>query len=91
MVRKVKDTSFKDSVQVFLPALALTLAGFVLAYQFVDPAPPSRLVLAAGSTSGKSAAAPIPPRGPRTCLKCGGAGHDAEARYCKHCGMELPG
>ena len=49
---KVRDTSLKDSLQVLLPALLLALAGFVVAYQFVDPAPPSRFVLATGSSSG---------------------------------------
>lgn len=52
MASKIRDTSLKDSLQVFLPALALTVAGFLLAYQFVDPAPPSRFVLATGSSSG---------------------------------------
>ena len=32
--------------------LALILAGFVVAYQFVDPAPPNRIVLATGSDGG---------------------------------------
>jgi len=36
-------------------------------------------------------AAPMPPRGPRTCLKCAGSGHEPDARYCKYCGMDLPG
>lgn len=41
-----------DAFKTFgLPAL-LVLAGFLVAWQFVDPAPPSRLVLAAGQPGG---------------------------------------
>ncbi len=37
---------------VSLIAVALILAGFLVAYQFVDPAPPDRIVLATGPDSG---------------------------------------
>lgn len=37
---------------VSLIAVTLVLAGFLLAYQFVDPAPPDRIVLATGSDGG---------------------------------------
>ena len=37
---------------IVAPAVALVIAGFVLAYQFVDPAAPDRLVMATGSESG---------------------------------------
>lgn len=43
---------FGDKVKTFLPALLLTLLGFVVAYQFVDPAPPGSLNLSAGSKQG---------------------------------------
>lgn len=36
----------------FLPALLLTLAGFVVAYQFVDPAPAAYLTISTGSEQG---------------------------------------
>ena len=37
---------------IVAPALILVIAGFVFAYQFVGPAPPDRLVMATGSTTG---------------------------------------
>jgi len=37
---------------IVAPALILVIAGFVFAYQFVGPAPPDRIVMATGSTSG---------------------------------------
>lgn len=37
---------------VYGPAVLLTLAGFLVTYQFVDPAPPDRLVVATGSEDG---------------------------------------
>jgi len=43
---------YSDKLKTFLPALLLALAGFVLAYQFVDPAPPSSLSIAAGQPGG---------------------------------------
>ncbi len=39
-------------LKLYWPAVVLTLAGFLLAYQFVDPAPPARLVMATGSEQG---------------------------------------
>ena len=41
-----------DSLAVALPAILLLAIGFAIAYRFVDPAPPSRFVFAAGSASG---------------------------------------
>jgi TRAP transporter TAXI family solute receptor len=38
--------------KVFGPAIVLTLAGFVLAYQFVEPAPPRSLTIATGGADG---------------------------------------
>ncbi len=37
-----------DFWKVFGPAIFLTLAGFVVAYQFVEPAPPRHFTLATG-------------------------------------------
>lgn len=42
----------KDFWKIFGPALLVTLAGFVLAYQFVRPAPPRELVIATGGEAG---------------------------------------
>jgi len=44
--------SGRDALRVWLPAALLTLAGFVVALQFVEPAPPARIVLATGSEQG---------------------------------------
>ncbi len=42
----------KFSWGMTLPAIVLTVAGFLLAYQFVDPAPPNRFILSTGSAGG---------------------------------------
>jgi uncharacterized protein len=39
-------------VVIFGPATLLLIAAFVIAYQFVKPAPPREIVMAAGSTDG---------------------------------------
>jgi len=41
-----------DKLKIYLPALMLALLGFAIAYQFVDPAPPSSLVFSAGQKGG---------------------------------------
>ena len=41
-----------DLIRTFAPSALLTLVGFLLAYQFVDPAPPRQLTLAAGDEEG---------------------------------------
>jgi len=41
-----------DKIRTFTPAAILTLLGFVIAYQFVDPAPPTTLTFSAGSKEG---------------------------------------
>jgi len=41
-----------DKLKTFLPALLLTVTGFAVAYQFVDPAPPDTLTFSAGSKQG---------------------------------------
>ena len=41
-----------DFLKVYGPILALIAVGFVVAYQFVDPAPPRTLTLATGSPEG---------------------------------------
>ena len=42
----------KDYLVYFAPAIVITLAGFVIAYQFVDPAPPRHITIAAGRSNG---------------------------------------
>jgi len=42
----------RDKLKIYLPAVALTLAAFLVAYQFVDPAPPSTITWSAGEKGG---------------------------------------
>jgi TRAP transporter TAXI family solute receptor len=49
--KRVRKT-LQNILKVYAPAVLLTLVGFVVAYQFVDPAPPDRLVIAAGPPEG---------------------------------------
>ena len=42
----------KDLLRIVGPAVLLAIAGFVFAYQFVDPAPPSHFTIATGGESG---------------------------------------
>ena len=44
--------SLGSQIAIVAPALLLVVAGFVVAYQFVGPAPPDRIVMATGSDSG---------------------------------------
>jgi len=44
--------TFGEKIKTFAPASLLVVLGFVVAYQFVDPAPPSTLTLSAGSKEG---------------------------------------
>jgi TRAP-type uncharacterized transport system substrate-binding protein len=48
--REVKTTW--EYIKVFGPAVFLTIVGFIVAYQFVDPAPPDHIVIGTGSTEG---------------------------------------
>jgi len=41
-----------DKLKIYVPAILLALLGFGLAYQFVDPAPPSELTFSAGQKGG---------------------------------------
>ena len=52
--RKDRDQSWvsKESLHVYGPMLVLTLVGFVVAFHFVKPAPPTHLVIATGRTDG---------------------------------------
>ncbi len=41
-----------DKLKIYIPAILLACIGFVIAYQFVDPAPPSSLTFSAGQKGG---------------------------------------
>ena len=41
-----------EKLKVFAPAFVLALLGFVIAFQFVDPAPPTTLTISAGQQGG---------------------------------------
>jgi TRAP transporter TAXI family solute receptor len=49
---KKKGRSFKDRVGIFGPAILITLLGFIVAYQFVEPAPPRKITIGTGDSSG---------------------------------------
>lgn len=42
----------RDILLIFAPALLITIIGFIVAYQFVEPAPPRHITMATGSTEG---------------------------------------
>ncbi len=46
----------KDFLKVYTPIALLIIAGFVITYQFIDPAPPRHLRMAAGAPGGAYAA-----------------------------------
>jgi len=52
MFRKGGDKALKDYLRIFGPAAFLTMIGFIVAYQFVQPAPPKRVVIATGMKEG---------------------------------------
>ncbi len=49
-MRELND--WKSRLQVYAPAGVLVVAAFVLAYQFIKPAPPREVILAAGDPAG---------------------------------------
>jgi TRAP transporter TAXI family solute receptor len=56
IVDNVSERNARRTLRVLLSTygavILLTIAGFVVAWQFVEPAPPNRLVMATGSTDG---------------------------------------
>jgi TRAP transporter TAXI family solute receptor len=53
MVRKIRESLGKiGRTGIFTPAIVLALIGFVVAFQFVGPAPPREIVMATGSPGG---------------------------------------
>ena len=49
---RLPKVSLRDLIAVVLPALAITIAAFWVAAQFIKPAPPRRLVMSTGSETG---------------------------------------
>lgn len=52
MSREPRPGQGKDRLNIFGPAALLVLLGFILAYQFVQPAPPEQIRLATGQPDG---------------------------------------
>ena len=52
MTRRGRDRSTWEKIKVYGPAIMLTFVGFIVTYQFVDPAPPKHLVIATGMKEG---------------------------------------
>ncbi len=50
--RKRELITFREKAKIILPAVALTIIGFIVAYQFVAPAPPREFSIASGSAEG---------------------------------------
>jgi TRAP transporter TAXI family solute receptor len=48
----VRELALRDALAVGIPTLALLIAGFWYAAQFIQPAPPNRLVIATGGDGG---------------------------------------
>jgi len=49
---KKKGRTFKDRLGILGPAILITLLGFIVAYQFVEPAPPRKITIGTGDPSG---------------------------------------
>ena len=52
MSNQRKPNNNKDNLRIFGPAILLILIGFILAYQFVQPAPPDSIRIATGQQEG---------------------------------------
>jgi TRAP transporter TAXI family solute receptor len=44
--------SFKEHLLTYIPAILITIVGFIAAYQYVGPAPPGHLVMGTGESEG---------------------------------------
>jgi len=51
-LRKKEELDTKEKLKIFGPAILLTIVGFVVAYQFVAPAPPRTISMGTGSIEG---------------------------------------
>ena len=52
MSKKRETRTAREYAKIYGPAVLITIVGFVVAYQFVDPAPPQRISIATGSPQG---------------------------------------
>lgn len=52
MSKRPSKRSYKDLVFTFGPAVALVLFGFWIAYQFVSPPPPTKIIITTGAETG---------------------------------------
>ena len=50
--RKKKREGFRDRLGIFGPAILITILAFVVAYFFVEPAPPRKITIGTGEPSG---------------------------------------
>jgi TRAP transporter TAXI family solute receptor len=50
--RQFKDPDVEEKLKFFGPAALITIIGFIIAYQFVAPAPPRTITMATGSPTG---------------------------------------
>jgi TRAP transporter TAXI family solute receptor len=51
-LRKKEKLDTKEKLKIFTPAMIIALVGFVVAYQFVAPAPPRKISIGTGSPKG---------------------------------------
>lgn len=51
-MKKTSDRPIKELLAVYGPLFALVLVGFVIAFQYIKPAPPDQVVIATGETGG---------------------------------------
>jgi TRAP-type uncharacterized transport system substrate-binding protein len=47
-LREKEKLTRREKLKLFLPAIGLTIIGFLVVYQFVDPAPPKQITIACG-------------------------------------------
>jgi len=52
MAKDVSKRSYKELITTFGPAILLIIAGFWVAYQFVSPPPPKKIIISTGSKTG---------------------------------------
>lgn len=52
VLRRTKKRTGWEYLKIFGPAVLVTVLGFIVAYQFVDPAPPDHIVIGTGSEEG---------------------------------------
>ena len=46
----------KEKLKIFGPAMVIAIVGFVVAYQFIAPAPPLNILIGTGSPKGTNVA-----------------------------------